>query len=55
MYADVCSNIIIDTKDRMLTKKIESLNINVHDTKIRMINKQSEDALAASILKQFHH
>lgn len=55
MYADVCSNIIIDTKDRMLTKKIESLNINVHDTKIRMTNKQSEDALAASILKQFYH
>jgi len=55
MYADVCSNIIIDTKDRMLTKKIESLNINVHDTKIRMTNKQSEDALAASILKQFHN
>ena len=55
MYADVCSNIIIDTKDRALTKKIESLNINVHDTKIRMTNKQSEDALAASILKQFYH
>jgi len=55
MYADVCSNIIIDTKDRMLTKKIESLNINVHDTKIRMTNKQSEDALAASILNQFYH
>ena len=55
MYADVCSNIIIDTKDRMLTKKIESLNINVHDTKIRMTTKQSEDALAASILKQFYH
>jgi len=55
MYADVCSNIIIDTKDRMLTKQIESLNINVHDTKIRMTNKQSEDALAASILKQFYH
>jgi len=55
MYADVCSNIIIDTKDRMLTKKIESLNINVHETKIRMTNKQSEDALAASILKPFHN
>jgi len=55
MYADVCSNIIIDTKDRMLTKKIESLNIYVHDTKIRMTNKQTEDALAASILKQFHY
>ena len=55
MYADVCSNIIIDTKDHMLTKKIESLNINVHETKIRMTNKQAEDALAASILKQFHN
>ena len=55
MYADVCSNIIIDTKDRALKEKIESLNINVHDTKIRMPNKQSEDALAASILKQFHY
>jgi len=55
MYADVCSNIIIDTKDHALTKKIESLNINVHETKIRMTTKQSEDALAASILKQFHH
>jgi len=55
MYADVCSNIIIDNKDRALTKKIESLNINVHETKIRMTTKQSEDALAASILKQFYH
>ena len=55
MYAHVCSNLVIDTKDRMQTKKIESLNINVHDTKIRMTNKQSEDALAASILKQFYH
>jgi len=53
MYADVCSNIVIDVKDRMQTKQIEALNINVHDTKIRMTNKQSEDALAASILKQF--
>ena len=53
MYAHVCSNLVIDTKDRMETKKIEALNINVHDTKIRMTTKQSEDALAASILKQF--
>ena len=53
MYADVCSNIVIDVKDRAQTKQIEELNINVHDTKIRMANKQSEDALAASILKQF--
>jgi len=55
MYADVCSNIIIDTKDHALTKKIESLNINVHETKIRMTTKQSEDALASSIIKQFYH
>jgi len=55
MYADVCSNIIIDTKDHALTKKIESLNINVHETKIKMTTKQSEDALAASIIKQFYH
>ena len=55
MYADVCSNIIIDTKDHALTKKIESLNINVHESKIKMTTKQSEDALAASILKQFHN
>jgi len=54
MYADVCSNLIIDTKDRKQIKQIESLNINVHDTKIKMTSKQSEDALAASILKQFH-
>ncbi len=53
MYAHVCSNLVIDTKDRMQTKEIEALNINVHETKIRMTNKQSEDVLAASILKQF--
>ena len=46
--------IIIDTKDRKQIKQIESLNINVHDTKIKMTNKQAEDALAASILKHFH-
>ena len=55
MYAHVCSNLVIDTKDRMQTKEIEALNINVHQTKIRMTNKQAEDALAASILKQFHN
>jgi len=54
MYADVCSNLIIDTKDRNQIKQIESLNINVHDTKIKMTNKQAEDALGASILKHFH-
>ena len=53
MYAHVCSNLVIDTKDRMQTKEIEALNINVHESKIRMTNKQSEDVLAASILKQY--
>ena len=53
MYADVSSNLIIDIKDHARAKEIEALNINVHETKIKMTNKQSEDALAASILKQF--
>jgi LPPG:FO 2-phospho-L-lactate transferase len=52
MYADVCANFVIDTKDRMLTKKIESLNMNVYDTKIRMTNKKTEDALGSFLLKQ---
>ncbi len=54
MYADVCSNLIIDNKDRASTKSIEALNINVHESKIKMTNKQSEDALAASIIKQYY-
>ena len=52
MYADVCSKIVIDTKDRHLTKKIESLDLKVFDTKIKMQNKIAEEALAAFILKQ---
>ena len=54
MYSDVCSNIIIDTKDRMFTKKIQSLDIKVYETKITMKNKLAEDALANFILKQIH-
>ena len=54
MYADVCSNLIIDTKDHKQIKQIESLNIGVHETKIKMTNKQAEDALAASILKHYN-
>ena len=45
---------IYETTPTKLTKQIESLNINVHETKITMKNKQSEDALAAFILKQFN-
>ena len=54
MYADISSNIIIDTKDHAKAKEIEALNINVHESKIKMTNKQSEDALAASIIKQYY-
>jgi len=54
MYAHVCSNLVIDTKDHAHTKEIEALNINVHESKIKMTNKQSEDALAASIIKQYY-
>jgi len=52
MYADVASKIVIDTKDKNLKNKIESLDIKAYDTKIDMKNKQSEDALASFILKQ---
>ena len=55
MYADVCSNFVIDTKDRMLTKKIESLNMKVYDTNIRMTNKKTEDALGSFLLKQINN
>jgi LPPG:FO 2-phospho-L-lactate transferase len=54
MYSDVCSNMIIDTKDRMLSKKIQSLDMKVFETKITMKNKLAEDALANFILKQVH-
>ena len=52
MYADVCSKIVIDSKDKALTSKIQSLDLKVFDTKIKMQNKLAEDALAAYILKQ---
>jgi LPPG:FO 2-phospho-L-lactate transferase len=54
MYSDVCSNIIVDTKDKALVKKIESLDMRVFETKITMKNKLAEDALANFILKQVH-
>jgi LPPG:FO 2-phospho-L-lactate transferase len=52
MYSDVCSNIVIDSKDRLLTKKIQNLDMSVYETKITMKTKQAEDALASFILKQ---
>ena len=51
-YAEVCSKLVIDTRDRIQTKKIESLNVSVYDTKIKMTNKKDEDALASFLLKQ---
>ncbi|PBO84309.1 MAG: 2-phospho-L-lactate transferase [Thaumarchaeota archaeon] len=54
MYSDVCSNIIVDTKDKALVKKIQSLDMRVFETKITMKNKLAEDALANFILKQVH-
>ena len=52
MYSDVCSNIVIDTKDRLLSKKIQNLDMKIYDTKILMKNKAAEEALASFILKQ---
>jgi len=54
MYSDVCSNIIVDTKDKVLAKKIQGLDMKVFETKITMKNKIAEDALANFILKQVH-
>ena len=54
MYSDVCSNIIVDTKDKDLLKKIQNLDMKGYDTKITMKNKLAEDALANFILKQVH-
>ena len=52
MYSDVCSNIVIDTKDKSIAKKIQNLDMKIYDTKITMKNHQAEEALASFILKQ---
>ncbi len=52
MYSDVCSNIVIDSKDKLLSKKIENLDMKLYETKITMNNKQAEEALASFILNQ---
>ena len=54
MYSDVCSNIIVDTKDKALVKKIQDLDMKAYDTKITMKNKLAEEALANFIVKQVH-
>ena len=52
MYSDVCSHIVIDTKDKSLEKKIQDLDMHVYDAKIKMVNKNAEQALASFIQKQ---
>jgi len=54
MYSDVCSHMIIDNKDKALAKKIQNLDTKVYETKIKMINKEGENALASFILNQVH-
>ena len=54
MYSDVCSKVIIDTKDKSLVSKIQELDMKAYETKITMKNKLAEDALANFILKQVH-
>lgn len=51
MYSDVCGNVVIDSKDRLLTKKIQNLDMKVYDTSIKMPNKIAEDTLASFVLK----
>ena len=52
MYSEVCSNIVIDTKDRLLSKKIQNLDVKIYETKITMKNKAAEESLANFIIKQ---
>ncbi len=51
MYSDVCSTIVIDSKDHALSKKIQSLDYKVLETNITMGTTQAENALASFILK----
>ena len=54
MYSEVSSHIVIDTADRLHTRKIENLDMKVYETKIRMKEKKDEEALASFVLKQVH-
>jgi len=54
MYSDVCSNVIVDTKDKALISKIQGLDMKAYETKITMKDKVAESALANFILKQVH-
>ena len=50
--ADHFAKMVIDTKDKAQASKIQGLDIQVFDTKIKMQNKMAEEALAGFILKQ---
>jgi LPPG:FO 2-phospho-L-lactate transferase len=54
MYSEVASHIVIDTSDRLHTRKIENLDMKVYETKIRMKDKKDEESLGSFILKQIH-
>lgn len=54
MYSEVASHMVIDTADRLYTRKIENLDMKVYETKIKMKDKKDEEALASFILKQMH-
>lgn len=54
MYSEVASHMIIDSADRIHTRKIENLDMKVYETKIKMKEKKDEEALASFILKQMH-
>ncbi len=54
MYSDVCANLVIDSKDKLLSKKIQNLDMKLYETKIVMKNKQAEESLASFISNQIH-
>jgi len=54
MYSDVCSNIVIDTKDKALAKQIQNMDMKAYDAKLKMNNKAAEQALASYVLNQIH-
>ncbi len=54
MYSDVCANLVIDSKDKLLSKKIQNLDMKLYETKIVMKNKQAEESLASFICNQIH-
>jgi len=52
MYGDVASHLVIDSSDKLQTKRIQNLGMKIYETKIKMKNKQAENDLASFILKQ---